>query len=302
MASPNPTIENNSYTGEFAGQYISASIQSADSVQHLTIRPNVRYQEVIRLFNGGVTLQDMSCDFTAENGATLGEIVLAVKQLKVNEVFCKTNFVNTWETRDMGFSVLNETIPASLTEYIIQNMIAEVSAEVENNIWKGQAGAGSMDGFFQIATDRADVNLVASPVALTTGNIIEKLDLTIDELPSSVLASAEKPLIYVSPKTARLYLRKMQSLGYLDTYYAGEVPMLFEGLQIVECAGMYDDAIWIAKKSNMFLGTSLLAFDNEVSVLDMAKLDGSKNVRFIMNFSAGVQYGIGSDIAVYWVD
>lgn len=297
-----PEIENNTYTGEFAGQYISAAIQSADSVQHLTIKPNVRYQEVIRLFNGGVQLQDVSCDFTASGGATLGEVVLAVKQLKVNEVFCKTNFVSTWETRDMGFSVLNETIPASLTEYIIQNMIAEVSAIVENKIWKGTAGTGSMDGFFAIAVDRDDVNFVASPVTLTTSNIVEKLELTIDSLPDAVLSSAEKPLIYVSPKTARLYLRKMQSLGYLDTYYAGEVPMLFEGLQIVECAGMYNDAIWIAQKSNMFLGTSLLSVDNEVSVLDMAKLDGSKNVRFIMEFSAGVTYGVGSDIAVYWVD
>lgn len=293
-----PEIENNSYTGEFAGQYISASIQSADSVQHLTIKPNVRYQEVIRLFNGGVKLQDMSCEFSADGGATLGEIVLAVKQLKVNEIFCKTQFVNTWETRDMGFSVLNETIPASLTEYIIQNMIAEVSAQVENSIWK----SGAFKGFFETAVSRGDVNFVPSPVTLTTSNIVEKLEETIDLLPSSVLASAEKPLIYVSPKTARLYLRKMQSLGYLDTYYAGEVPMLFEGLQMVECAGMYDDAIWIAKKSNMFLGTSLLSADNEVAVLDMAKLDGSKNVRFIMNFSAGVQYGIGEDIAVYWVD
>lgn len=300
MASPN--IENNSYTGEFAGQYISASIQSADSVQHLTIRPNVRYQEVIRTFQGGVNLQDMSCAFTAGNDATLGEVVLAVKQLKVNQVFCKTNFVSTWETRDMGFSVLNESVPSSLAEYIIQNMIAEVSAEVENNIWKGSAGAGSFDGFFAQAVDQDDVNFVSTPVALTTANIVEKMEATIDALPEAVLSSAEKPLIYVSPKTARLYLRKMQSLGYLDTYFAGEVPMLFQGLQIVEVAGMYNDAIWIAKKSNMFLGTSLLDADNEVSVLDMSKLDGSKNVRFIMNFSIGVKYGIGEDIAVYFVD
>lgn len=298
----NPTIENNTYSGEFAGLYISAAIQSAESIQYLTIRPNVRYQEVIRLFNGGVALQDMSCDFTASNNATLGEIILAVKQLKVNEVFCKTNFVNTWETREMGFSVLNETLPATLSEYIIQNMIAEVSASIENSIWKGTDAAGSIQGYFALAVDRDDVNFVATPVALTTDNIIAKLDATIDLLPSVVLSGAEKPLIYVSPRTARLYVRKMQTLGYLQEFYAGDIPMMFEGLQIVEVAGMYDDAIWIAKKSNMMVGTSLLDADNEVSVLDMAKLDGSKNVRFIMGFSIGVTYGIGNEIAVYWND
>ena len=31
----------------------------------------------------------------------------------------------------------------------------------------------------------------------------------------------------------------------------------------------------------------------------MADLDGSQNVRVIMRFTAGVQYGIGSDIVLY---
>ena len=36
-----------------------------------------------------------------------------------------------------------------------------------------------------------------------------------------------------------------------------------------------------------------------VEVLDMADLDGSQNVRVIMRFTAGVQYGIGTDIVLY---
>jgi hypothetical protein len=36
-----------------------------------------------------------------------------------------------------------------------------------------------------------------------------------------------------------------------------------------------------------------------VKVLDMADLDGSKNVRFIMRFSAGVQVGFGADVVYY---
>jgi len=33
--------------------------------------------------------------------------------------------------------------------------------------------------------------------------------------------------------------------------------------------------------------------------LDMGDLDGSQNVRAIMRFTSGVQYGIGSDIVLY---
>ncbi len=48
-----------------------------------------------------------------------------------------------------------------------------------------------------------------------------------------------------------------------------------------------------------FFGTALLSDKNEVRVLDMADLDGSQNVRMIMRYTAGVQFGIGSDIVLY---
>jgi hypothetical protein len=54
-----------------------------------------------------------------------------------------------------------------------------------------------------------------------------------------------------------------------------------------------------AEKSNLFYGTSLLSDSSEVKVLDMGDLDGSQNVRVIMRFTSGIQYGIGSDIVLY---
>ena len=54
-----------------------------------------------------------------------------------------------------------------------------------------------------------------------------------------------------------------------------------------------------AQKSNLFFGTALLSDKNEVKVLDMADLDGSQNVRVIMRYTAGVQYGIAADIVIY---
>jgi hypothetical protein len=54
-----------------------------------------------------------------------------------------------------------------------------------------------------------------------------------------------------------------------------------------------------AQKSNLFFGTGLLSDYNEVRVLDMANLDGSQNYRIIMRYTAGTQYGIGTDIAIH---
>jgi hypothetical protein len=54
-----------------------------------------------------------------------------------------------------------------------------------------------------------------------------------------------------------------------------------------------------AQSSNLYFGTGLLSDHNEVKLLDMGDLDGSQNVRVIMRYTAGVQYGIGSDIVLY---
>ena len=56
-----------------------------------------------------------------------------------------------------------------------------------------------------------------------------------------------------------------------------------------------------AEKSNLFFGTGLMNDQNEVKVIDMADIDGSQNVRVVMRYTAGVQYGIGSDIVLYSV-
>jgi hypothetical protein len=62
---------------------------------------------------------------------------------------------------------------------------------------------------------------------------------------------------------------------------------------------MADNFMMAAEKSNLYFGTGLLSDHNEVKVIDMADLDGSQNVRIVMRFTAGVQYGIGSDIVLY---
>jgi hypothetical protein len=52
-------------------------------------------------------------------------------------------------------------------------------------------------------------------------------------------------------------------------------------------------------KSNLYFGTGLLNDHNEIKVLDMADLDGSKNVRFIARYTAGVQIAVLEDVVFY---
>ena len=52
----------------------------------------------------------------------------------------------------------------------------------------------------------------------------------------------------------------------------------------------------VAKKSSLFFGTDLVSDATRITLMDMAALDGSDNMRLVCRYSAGVQTGVGADI------
>ena len=87
--------------------------------------------------------------------------------------------------------------------------------------------------------------------------------------------------------------------GYNNQMNVVEKPLNFNGIELVWCPGITSSYMVAAQKSNLYFGTGLLSDYNEVRVLDMANLDGSQNYRIIMRYTAGTQYGIGTDIAIH---
>lgn len=74
---PTTTTQNASvaYNGEFAGEYISAALLSANTIENggITVKPNVKYQHVIKTVSTDDIVKDASCDFTATSTITLDE-------------------------------------------------------------------------------------------------------------------------------------------------------------------------------------------------------------------------------------
>ena len=79
----------------------------------------------------------------------------------------------------------------------------------------------------------------------------------------------------------------------------GNQELSFDGVSVFHAPGLGNSKMVLAQKSNLYFGTGLLSDHQEVKVLDMSDLDGSKNVRFIMRFTAGVQVGFGADVVYY---
>lgn len=310
-----PTFTQNTYAGEFAGEYIAAALLSAKTLDNklVTIKPNVKYKSVIQKLDVSGIVQDASCDFVTSGSVALSERILEPKELQVNLELCKQEFVDSWESLQLGFSAF-DTIPASFNDYLISYVAGQVAQATETSIWQGTAANGSFLGFqtafsASIAAGGATAVLpaltgsVIDSGSITSANVLNKLNNVVETVPSAVYGK-EDLLIYVGTKVAKAYQQALAggaigANGFNNQMNVGEKPFNFNGIEIVLCPGMSDDKIVAAQKSNLFFGTGLLSDHNEVRVLDMANLDGSQNYRIIMRYTAGVQFGIGQDIVYY---
>jgi hypothetical protein len=228
---------------------------------------------------------------------------------------CKKDFVNDWEAQSMGYGMA-QTLPPKFSDFMIAHVAAEVAQSTEFNIWQGDTTAAvhnSYDGFEKlIAAAAAAGDIPASQQvaagALNAGTVIAELSKVVDAIPSA-LYGKEDLFIYVPSSIAKFYVQALggfasNGLGANGTNAQGTQwwnngSLTVNGVKIFVCPGMSDSKMYAAQRSNLYFGTGLLNNMQEVRVLDMQDLDGSNNVRMVMRFTAGVQFGVASDIVEY---
>jgi hypothetical protein len=295
---PTPSITT-TYAGEFAGKYISAALLSGNTIANggITVKPNVKYKEVVKKVATSGLIGNASCDFTDAGSLTLTERILQPEEFQVNLELCKKDFRSDWEAVQMGYSAY-DNLPPKFADFLIGHVAAKVAEQTEQNIWQGtDATAGEFDGLATLLAADSDVVDVTG-TTVTSSNVIAELGKIVDAIPSAVYGK-EDLKIYVSSNIAKAYVSAQAALGYRDLYHVGKTEMNFQGIPLFVANGLADNDAVAAETSNLYFGTGLLADHNEVKVIDMADLDGSQNVRIVMRFTAGVQYGIGSDIVLY---
>jgi hypothetical protein len=287
------------YAGEFAGEYIAAALLSGVTLSQggVTIKPNIKFKEVIKKMALDSILKDASCDFDPTSTVTLTERILQPEEFQVNLQLCKKDFRQDWDAQSMGFSQY-DNLPKRFSDFLIAQVAAKVAQKVEQNIWNGTtANAGEFDGFKTLLLADGDV-VDVSGTTLSASNIIAELGKVVDAIPSAVY-SKEDVKIYLPTSAAKFYIQAQAALGYRELYHVGQTEMNFQGVPLFTAPGLAADTMVAAEASNLFFGTGLLNDWQEVKLIDMADIDGSQNVRVVLRGSAGVQHGIGSDIVLY---
>jgi hypothetical protein len=295
------------FTGTAAGFYISAALKEAKSLEYLTTIENVKFKVNLQKQALSGVLADATCDFTDAGTLAMTETFLEPKNLQVNLDLCKSTLLDSWEALQMRAGA-GAPPPASFDDYVISYMAGVIADGTEGAIWTGTAaGAGSFQGFvgtggYLLAAQDGTVvqvnNSGGAATAYTAANIIANLQDLTAAIPAAVYVK-EDLHIYMSPKSFRLYISAVSSMGYINAYSMNkDYDAVFEGVKIAVCPGMRNDTMVAAQKSNLYLGCDLLSDATRITILDMSALDGSDNMRLVARYSAGVKQGIGADIVL----
>ena len=296
------------YAGEFALPYLQAALLNPSTIRNggVTVKPNVKFKQVLKKVAMSDLIKDGSCDFTPTGTISLTENILQPEEFQVNFTLCKQHFRDDWEAIAMGLSA-HDNLPPNLADFIIAKTAAEVATANETIIWQGATGtAGEYDGFTtRFAADATVIDVTGTTV--NAGNVIAELGKVVDAIPAAIYGK-EDLFIYVPQNVYRAYVRALggfgaSGLGANGFEGRGNNQILgdlaFDGVKLFLAEGLPSNKMVAAQSSNLFFGTSLMSDWNEVKVLDMADLDGSQNVRFVMRFTANVNYAYGSEVVYY---
>ena len=303
------TVTQANFNGKAAGFYISAALKASNSLDYLTTLENIKYKMNVQALNQTVdSVVDATCNFTSVGTLALTEKVLEPRNLQVNVDLCKGDMLDSWEALQMRAGAGGNP-SATFEDYVISYMGGIIAEATENSIWNGAGATGDFQGFLNTngylmpTGTNADATVTQSTAsgAYDASNIIANLQTLVTDIAANAptILGKDDLYIYMNNKTFSYYVSAISSFtgtpwGSLNT--AGDYEPVFEGYRIAICPGMVDNQLVAAQKSNLYYGTDLLSDATRITLMDMAALDGSDNMRLVARYSGGVQSGVGADI------
>lgn len=303
------TFTDNTYAGKKAAGYLSAALLSGKTLSSgaVDVRDNIQGKEVIQVLASDANLiKSASCDFSATGTLTTTEIVLQPEEFAVNLELCTKNYRTTWESLQM--KGIKSGIAKDLGDFILQHVVDKVAANMETNFWQGaNATEGQTDGITVLAAADSDVVDVVG-TSVSNANAVSEMSKVISAIPATIYGKDDLYL-YVSTHIFKSYVSALGGFASSGdnaginaqgpTWYRGQQELYFEGVKVFHAPGMPTNDMIATRASNLIFSTALFSENNQASVIDMSKYDGSLNTRVILRGSQGVNIANAAEIVYY---
>ena len=305
-----------SYAGVLALPYLAPSVKLAATVANgfVTELDGITHKAVVNTLTPGGMIKAAGCGWDNDTDLVLGESVLSVTDMMVNEQICRGTIYPTWVAASMRGR--NGDIPADFADFLMSTVANKTAEEVEDRIWVGGASP-TFAGFLSNSGTFGRTELAAAKMAIaggvngqaitsiTASNVIAGLGLVYANANancSGILGKADTQIL-VNQKTFGFYAQALGEAGSaqgvrMEGTNQGFATLQYLGIPLNVCPGMPDDAIIMCQSSNLFYGTNLGTDTNEAKLIPFYNYDGSDNVGVSMRFAIGVQIGVASDIVL----
>lgn len=296
-------VDNTTYTGIDALGFYSKALLEGDTKSMIKLVPDVKSKiKMARLDLTGI-LQESDCTFTDGGTSTLSQKTLEVCPIKVNLEFCTRDFEVNYLSEQLRPGSLEAQIPASFESYILDQIAANISTDLENILWNGDTAAspvpGLCDGFLKkFLADAAVIDVTGT--TLSAANIIAEIGKVYAAIPNTIAAKG-KVVIFVSVAASKFYKQALAALNnaLIGTYNNGDFQLSYIDIPVVVAPGLPTNQMVAAEPENLWYGTDLVNDIEDVLVLPMRDKTGAPTVRIVAEFKFGVEYGIGEEVVYY---
>ena len=310
-------ISQNTYAGVLALPYLAPSVKLAETVAngYVTQLDGITHKAVVNTLTPGTMIKATGCDWDSNpTTLALGESVLTVVDMMVNERVCRKTIYPTWV--GANFSGRNGAMPSDFATFLLSTVANKSASEVEDRIWNGGTspnfvGFLSDDGVFDRLGLADSKMAIAGGVngqaisSITAANVVAGLGLVYANANancSGILGKADTQIL-VNQKTWGFYAQALGEAGSaqgvrMEGTNQGFTTLQYLGIPINVCPGMPNNAIVLCQSSNLFFGTNLGTDTTEAKLIPFYEYDGSDNVGISMRFAVGVQVGVASDIVL----
>lgn len=295
------TVTDQSYSGTVeAGYMITKATFSMDTVRKgvVYVKDGIKKKHTIPKLTLDNLLQTPADLPTSAGTFEVTGVVLEPKQAMAYTRFNPNDFAEHFYAEQLSRTLLARELPVTAENVMMQLFLNKCFEAVERGMWVGStsyttgltgSGANSQikyfDGFIKKALAAGTYLAVGSPSAITSGNVLAKMDAAIALLPTAILNDAMR-FDKVKFIMSALDWQKFEVASLALTNKGRDVNGItipnYRGFDIVTVAGLPENTFCLTKafaglESNLWVGSNAM----EDLTIDLARLQADSPLFFM---------------------
>ncbi|QTE37478.1 hypothetical protein J3L18_31010 [Mucilaginibacter gossypii] len=301
-------INDTTYAGEAASQFIVKSITGADTVNggNVYVKDGIKKKFTIPRWDANYEdlIQDRAATPTSKGKMTVTGQTLLPEDYMIYLEFNPRDFEDHWYATQLNDTLIDRALPYSVESVVVQEVLKRHAKYFNKLIWNADTTLSSIykyfDGFLKKAKSAADTAVVSSPTTLTASNIQAEF-LRGYNMIEDALRYDPNMKFYCSYATYDLYDQSQINQTYKGVDITQQGKDTFKGRKVEKIADFPDNTYFIAKgmptmESNLWIGLNSIADEG----LQLRQLQANSELYFIkMLMKADVQIGWNNETVYY---